>query len=106
LKTLTFLLFLTATLYAQNDSTFDIANENIRRAGEHLSDAGAGFNRSFLFPLSGGMATGIIIAVSDKVNVLTYIPALIGSLLGIINYFNATSDMREAGRYLQKVKRK
>lgn len=117
MKTLTVVLALlfTSILFSQSDTTlqkrFETAEYNIDLAGRLLQDASGSFQRAWLFPFVGGITTGVLIATIDKtdsgnLNFVVFIPALLGTIGGIYNYFAATGSLDDAGYMLRKSKSK
>lgn len=118
MKTLLVVLALTFTsiLIAQTDTSiiekrFNAAEYNIDMAGRLMQDAANGFNKAWFFGFVGSLTTGVLIATLDKtdegnINGVAFIPGAIGLVGSIMSYFSATGDMREAGYYMRKSKRK
>lgn len=118
MKTLFFLLMLsfTASVFTQTDTTllekrFNDAEYNIDQAGRCLEDAGAGFQRAWLFTFLGSLTSGILIATMDKtedgnLNGVVFIPAVIGVVGGLWNFFSATGDLKDAGYFMKKSRKK
>ena len=111
-----FTLLFAATTYSQSDTTilqkrFEAAEYNIDRAGGLLEDAANGFGRAWFFTFVGSLTSGVLIATLDKteegnINPVVFIPSIIGVIGGVWNFFSAAGDMREAGYYMRKSKKK
>ncbi|NOS85214.1 MAG: hypothetical protein HOP31_08750 [Ignavibacteria bacterium] len=118
MKTLLLVLALTLTTntIAQTDTSkiekrFNDAEYNIDMAGRLMQDAAGGFSQAWFFGFVGSLTTGVLIATVDKtedgnINPVVFIPGIIGFIGSVWNYFSATADLREAGYYLRKSKKK
>ena len=84
-----------------------ILNLKTKWASYYFEDAGNEFESATGIVLIGGVAsTMIAILTYDKhdktISGLSFVPALIGSVCGIITYFQATSDFKKAGKIMRK----
>lgn len=108
-------LLFASSIYSQTDTAltkrFEAAEYNIDMAGRLLQDAAGGFNRAWLFGFMGSVTSGFLIATLDKtdegnINGIAFLPAIAGWIGAVWNFFLATGDMREAGYFMKKSRKR
>lgn len=87
-----------------------VINTKTKLSGLYIENSAMHFSSVVIFPALGTLITGILVGAASntdsgeksKVTVAHYFPALIGCLIGVLQYSSAISSLHDAGEILLK----